>query len=156
MLNRIASFTVDHDVLVPGLYVSRTDGDCVTYDLRMKKPNAGDYIGQGALHTLEHLIATFVRSSARADEVVYFGPMGCRTGFYLILRDSVSRADALQLCREAFAFAAGFEGSIPGAKRVECGNYRGHDLPGAKREAAAYAAVLAGCGPDSFTYPVKA
>ena len=153
MLKKIASFTVDHDVLVPGLYVSRTDGDCVTYDLRLKRPNAGDYLKQGALHTLEHLIATYVRSSPRSDEVVYFGPMGCRTGFYLILRDSVSRTDALALCREAFAFAADFSGSIPGAKRAECGNYRGHDLPGARREAAAYGKVLAACGEDTFVYP---
>jgi S-ribosylhomocysteine lyase len=153
MLKKIASFTIDHDLLRPGLYVSRVDGDCVTYDLRLKTPNAGDYLGQGALHTLEHLIATFVRSSPRSDEVVYFGPMGCRTGFYLILRDSVSREDALRLCREAFSFAADFTGSIPGAKRVECGNYRGHDLPGARREAAAYVQVLSQCGPDTFTYP---
>lgn len=133
---------MNHDTLVPGLYISRVDGDCVTYDLRLKRPNQGDYLGIGALHTLEHLIATCLRSSARADEVIYFGPMGCRTGFYLILRDSVSRDDALALVREAFAFAAAFEGSIPGARRQECGNYRGHDLPGAKREAEAYVRVL--------------
>ena len=153
MLKKIASFTIDHDLLKPGLYVSRVDGDCVTYDLRLKTPNAGDYLGQGALHTLEHLIATFVRSSPLSDRVVYFGPMGCRTGFYLILRDAVSRADALALVREAFAFAAGFSGSIPGARRVECGNFRGHDLPGARREAAAYCAVLAACRADGMTYP---
>ncbi len=153
MLKKIASFTIDHDLLTPGLYVSRVDGDCVTYDLRLKTPNAGDYLGQGALHTLEHLIATYVRSSPRSEEVVYFGPMGCRTGFYLILRDSVSREDALALCREAFSFAASFTGSIPGARRVECGNYRGHDLPGAKREAAAYVKVLARCSAGTFVYP---
>ena len=152
MLKKIASFSINHDVLRPGLYVSRVDGDCVTYDLRLKVPNAGDYLGQGALHTLEHLIATYVRSSPRSGEVVYFGPMGCRTGFYLILRDSVSRADALALCREAFAFAADFSGSIPGARRVECGNYRGHDLPGAKREAAAYAEVLERCSEETMAY----
>ena len=153
MLRKIASFTVNHDSLVPGMYVSRVDGDCVTYDLRLKTPNRGDYLGQGALHTLEHLVATFVRSSPLSDQVVYFGPMGCRTGFYLILRDSVSRADALALTRDAFDFAAAFEGAIPGAKRRECGNYRGHDLPGARREAAAYGKVLEGCGPERMTYP---
>ena len=153
MLRKIASFTVNHDSLVPGLYVSRVDGDCVTYDLRLKKPNQGDYLAQGALHTLEHLIATFVRSSSWSDQVVYFGPMGCRTGFYLILRDSVSREDALGLCREAFAFAAAFEGAIPGARRVECGNYRGHDLPGARREAQAYTRVLAQCTVAGMAYP---
>ena len=152
MLKKIASFTVNHDRLQPGMYISRVDGDCVTYDLRVKAPNRGDYLGQGALHTLEHLIATYVRSSPLSDQVVYFGPMGCRTGFYLILRDSVSQAQALDLCREAFAFAKGFEGSIPGARRQECGNYRGHDLAGAKREAAAYVRVLAGCTAGSMQY----
>lgn len=153
MLRKIASFTINHDVLTPGMYVSRIDGEDVTYDLRLKTPNAGDYLAQGAMHTLEHLIATYARSSERSDEVVYFGPMGCRTGFYLILRDSVSRADAIALMRDAFAFAAGFEGEIPGAKRRECGNYLEHDLPGARAEAAAYAAVLARCTPETMTYP---
>ena len=152
MYKKIASFTVNHDVLRPGLYVSRVDGDCVTYDLRMKTPNAGDYLGQGALHTLEHLLATFLRSGAISDQVVYVGPMGCRTGFYIIFRDTVSRAKVLEQCRAAFAFAAAFEGPIPGAKRVECGNYRGHDLPGAKREAAAYLEVLSRCGETTFDY----
>ena len=119
MLRKIASFAINHDLLTPGMYVSRVDGDCVTYDLRMKYPNQGDYLAQKPLHTLEHLIATFVRSSPWSDSVVYFGPMGCRTGFYLILRDSVSKADAIRLTREAFAFAAAFEGDIPGAARVE-------------------------------------
>lgn len=153
MLRKIASFTVNHDTLKPGMYVSRVDGDCVTYDLRLKVPNAGDYLGQGALHTLEHLIATYVRSSPLTDEVIYFGPMGCRTGFYLILRDKVGKADALKLCLEAFAFAADFTGPIPGAKRRECGNYRGHDLPGARREAKAYLNVLKGCSEGSMEYP---
>ncbi len=152
MLRKIASFTVNHDTLSPGMYRSRVDGDCVTWDLRLKTPNRGDYLGQGALHTLEHLIATWVRSSALSDEVVYFGPMGCRTGFYLILRDRVSDAEALALVREAFAFAAAFEGPIPGAKRVECGNYRGHDLKGAKAEAAAYGRVLDACSADRLDY----
>ncbi len=152
MLRKIASFTVDHDKLRPGLYVSRVDGDCVTYDLRMKTPNAGDYLGPGALHTLEHLIATYVRSTDRSDEVVYFGPMGCRTGFYLILRDSFAKEDVLSLCRDAFAFAAAFNGHIPGARRAECGNYRAHDLPGARREAASYVRVLEGCSAETFDY----
>ena len=122
MLKKIASFAINHDVLTPGMYISRIDGDCVTYDLRLKTPNAGDYLAVPALHTLEHLIATFVRSSDRSDEVVYFGPMGCRTGCYLILRDSVSSADAIRLVQDAFRFSADFEGEIPGAKKRECGN----------------------------------
>lgn len=152
MLQKIASFTVNHDTLKPGLYVSRIDGDCVTYDLRMKKPNGGDYLGQGSLHTLEHLLATFIRSSALSDAVIYVGPMGCRTGFYLILRDSVSKGEVLRLCRDAFAFAAGYEGSIPGARRTECGNYRAHDLDGARRDAADYVRVLAACSESTFAY----
>ena len=153
MLRKIASFTINHDTLVPGMYVSRVDGDCVTYDLRLKYPNRGDYLAQKPLHTLEHLVATYVRSSPWSDSVVYFGPMGCRTGFYLILRDSVSHEQAIALVKEAFAFSAAFEGEIPGAKKIECGNYLEHDLPGARAEAAAYLDVLAHCTPDTLTYP---
>lgn len=152
-MKKIASFTINHDTLVPGLYVSRIDGDCVTYDLRMKTPNRGDYLSQKGLHTLEHLLATCMRNSARTDEVVYVGPMGCRTGFYVVLRDTVSKEEALKLFREAFAFAAAFEGEIPGAKRIECGNYLEHDLADAKREAAAYLKVLDAWTEDRFAYP---
>ena len=153
MLRKIASFAINHDLLTPGMYVSRIDGEDVTYDLRLKTPNQGDYLAQGALHTLEHLVATWVRSSALTDQVVYFGPMGCRTGFYLILRDGVSRAEALELVQGAFAFAAEYEGEIPGAKRIECGNYLEHDLSGARTEAAAYVRVLEKCSADTMTYP---
>lgn len=153
MLRKIASFTINHDTLTPGMYVSRVDGDCVTYDLRLKTPNQGDYVAVPAMHTLEHLIATYARSSEYSDDVVYFGPMGCRTGCYLILRDHVSRKEALALVRAAFAFAAGFEGEIPGAKKIECGNYLEHDLEGAKAEARAYCAVLDACGESTMTYP---
>ena len=156
MLRKIASFTIDHDVLVPGMYVSRVDGDVVTYDLRFKLPNQGDYLAQAPMHTLEHLIATFVRSSEWSDSVVYFGPMGCRTGFYLLLRDSVSHEQAIALVQEAFRFAAAFEGEIPGAKKIECGNYLEHDLPGAKAEAAAYVSVLEKCTPETLVYPEAA
>lgn len=152
-MNRIVSFALNHDLLQKGMYVSRVDGDCVTYDLRMKVPNAGDYLDQKALHTLEHLLATYVRNSERSAEVVYLGPMGCRTGFYLVLRDSVSRYDALELVRGACRFAAAFTGTVPGTQRRECGNYLEHDLNGAVREAAAYLEVLNGCGEDTMTYP---
>lgn len=153
MLRKIASFTINHDTLVPGMYVSRVDGDCVTYDLRLKYPNRGDYLAQKPLHTLEHLVATYVRSSPWSDSVVYFGPMGCRTGFYLILRDAVSHEQAIALVKEAFAFSAAFEGEIPGAKKIECGNYLEHDLPAARQEAAAYLDVMAHCTSDTLTYP---
>jgi len=150
-MKRIASFSINHDLLTPGLYISRVDGDCVTYDLRMKTPNAGDYLEQKALHTLEHLLATFLRNSPRSDEIVYVGPMGCRTGFYVVARDSISRTDMRTLLRDAFRKAAAFEGEIPGAKRRECGNYLEHDLPGARAEAEAYLRVLE--KDTSMTYP---
>ena len=153
MLRKIASFTINHDTLTPGMYISRVDGDCITYDLRCKWPNQGDYLAQAPLHTIEHLVATYVRSSEWTDQVVYFGPMGCRTGFYLILRDAVSHEQAIALVKDAFAFAAGFTGEIPGAKQIECGNYLEHDLPGAKEEAAAYVRVLADVTPETLTYP---
>lgn len=148
----ISSFTVDHDLLEKGMYVSRIDGDVVTYDVRMKKPNAGDYLTDGALHTIEHLFATFARNGALSDQVIYVGPMGCRTGFYLLLRDVVSREEAIRLVREAMAFIAAFEGEIPGSKRRECGNYLDHDLPGAKAVARDMVEVLRGWTPDMLRY----
>ena len=152
-MEKIASFTINHDLLTPGMYVSRVDGDVVTYDLRLKFPNRGDYLAQGALHTLEHLIATYARSSNLSDRVIYFGPMGCRTGFYLLLRDSVSKEEAISLTRDAFAFAAALQGEIPGAKAIECGNYREHDLSGARAEAEKYLEVLRDWSPEKMVYP---
>ena len=151
-MKTIASFTVDHDKLEKGMYVSRIDGDAVTYDIRMKKPNAGDYLTDGAMHSIEHLFATFARNSALSDRVLYVGPMGCRTGFYLLLRDSVSRAEALQLVRDSMAFTAAFEGKIPGSERKECGNYLDHDLPGARAVAADMCEVLRGWSPERMDY----
>ena len=151
-MNKIKSFQVNHDILERGMYVSRIDGDVVTYDLRVKLPNGGDYLQNAPMHTLEHLVATYVRNSALSDAVIYFGPMGCRTGFYLLLRDSVSRADALELVKSAFDFAADFEGEIPGNTRIECGNYLDHDLAGAKREAEEYCRVLKTCTVEGMEY----
>ncbi|HWS29761.1 MAG TPA: S-ribosylhomocysteine lyase [Clostridia bacterium] len=148
----IASFRINHDVLDKGMYVSRIDGDAITYDIRMKKPNAGVYLANGALHTLEHLFATYLRNSAFADKVLYVGPMGCRTGFYLLLRDTISRSDALRLVKDAFAFVARFEGKIPGSERQECGNYREHDLKGAKDVALDMLSVLSGWTKERMKY----
>lgn len=131
-MKRIASFCVDHDKLCKGMYVSRIDSDIVTYDIRMKKPNGGDYLENGTMHTFEHLFATYARNSRFADSVIYIGPMGCRTGFYMLLRDSVPIADAISLVRECFAFIKDFCGKIPGSEKKECGNYLEHDLEGAK------------------------
>lgn len=152
-MEKIASFTVNHDLLTPGIYISRVDGDCVTYDVRMKTPNAGDYLSPAEAHTIEHLFATYARNSEVSDKVVYVGPMGCRTGFYMILRDSVSCERAIGLCREAFNFIKDFEGEIPGARREECGNWLDHDLRAAKKSAAAFAKVIAGWGEENVGYP---
>ncbi len=151
-MKTIASFTVDHDRLEKGMYVSRIDGDAVTYDVRMKKPNAGDYLSDGAMHTFEHLFATYARNSQWADSVLYVGPMGCRTGFYLLLRDSVSRSDALRLVQECFAFITDFEGKIPGSEHKECGNYLDHDLPGARAVAEDMCRVLANWTAERMDY----
>lgn len=155
-MKQIASFTIDHDLLEKGMYVSRIDGDVITYDIRMKKPNQGDYLSNGALHTFEHLFATYARNSRYAQDVVYVGPMGCRTGFYFLLRDAVSRQEALELVRESFRFIVNFEGEIPGSKRRECGNYLEHDLPGAKAVAADMLEVLKNWNEGRMQYAVRA
>ena len=141
-MKTIASFTVDHDKLEKGMYVSRVDGDVITYDIRMVKPNGGVYLPSPAMHTFEHLFATYVRNSAYSDQIIYVGPMGCRTGFYFLTRDALEKEQAIALVRECFAFIGGFEGKIPGSERKECGNYLEHDLPGAKAVAADMCKVL--------------
>ena len=151
-MERIASFCVDHTKLDRGMYISRIDGDVVTYDIRMKKPNGGDYLAVPASHTIEHLFATYARNSQYGNQVVYVGPMGCRTGFYLLVRDTVSHEQALQLVIDSFAFIAQFEGEIPGASEVECGNYREQDLEGAKAEARAMLHVLEGWSVEKMQY----
>ena len=138
---RIRSFAVDHDCLIPGIYVSRADGDAVTYDLRMRRPNAGDYMTPLAMHSLEHMLATYMRSGTLGARVIYVGPMGCRTGFYFLVRN-VSPSDAVKLTQDAFKFIADFDGEIPGVSAAECGNYRDHSLEGAKKEAERFLPVI--------------
>ena len=140
-LKRIASFEVDHDVLQRGIYTSRIDGNITTYDIRMKLPNKGVYLNNPAMHTIEHLVATFVRNSEFSDRIIYFGPMGCRTGFYLLVRE-VDPNDVILLVKAAFEFLADFEGEIPGVSSIECGNYLEHDLEDAKKEAKQYLPVI--------------
>ena len=152
-MKKIASFTIDHTILPKGMYTSRVDGDCVTYDIRTKLPNREPVMENGAIHTLEHLFATFVRNSDIKDSVIYFGPMGCRTGFYFIVRDTVSSEKAIETTKKAFDFCAGFEGEIPGASEKECGNYRDHDLAGAKEIAEDMLVVLSGWTAGKLTYP---
>lgn len=133
------------------MYISRVDGDITTYDIRMKKPNSEPVLENGALHTIEHLFATYVRSSQYSDHIVYFGPMGCRTGFYFLTRD-LPDAQAVALVKAAFRFIADYNGPIPGAAPEECGNYREHDLPGARGEAAAFQTVLRNVTEKSLSY----
>lgn len=151
-MKTIKSFLVDHTVLMPGVYVSRVDGDAVTYDLRLKRPNREPVLDNAPIHTIEHLFATYVRNSEYKDSVIYFGPMGCRTGFYFIVRDDVDNAKVLSLIKAAFEFIADYNGEIPGATERECGNYRDHDLAGAKAEAAKYAQVLSCLSTDNMNY----
>ena len=156
-MERIASFCVDHTKLDRGMYLSRQDGDVLTWDIRMKKPNQGDYLTTGAAHTLEHLWSDnrpgWASSSGCPfqDSVIYVGPMGCRTGFYLLTR-GLTPAQALELTVDSFRFMAAFEGDIPGASEVECGNYRDMDLPAAKAEAAAMLPVLEALTADQLHY----
>ena len=151
-MKKIASFTVNHNILEKGIYISRIDGDIVTYDIRMKKPNNSDYLGNGELHTIEHLFATFARNSEFSDSVIYVGPMGCRTGFYLLLRDNISHEQAIGLVRDSFQFIADFEGEIPGSKKEECGNYLEHDLAGAKKTAEDMLKVLENYSEKNLNY----
>jgi S-ribosylhomocysteine lyase len=151
-LRQIASFQVDHRKIGCGMFISRVDGDIVTYDIRMKKPNAGSYLENAAIHTIEHLFATYARSGGLSDKIVYVGPMGCRTGFYLLVR-GMSHAEAVDLVKSSFEFIAAFSGSVPGVSEKECGNWREHDLPGAKAEAKAYLGFISGWDEDKLGYP---
>ena len=141
-MKKIASFTVNHDLLEKGMYISRIDGDVVTFDVRMKRPNGGEYLSPSAAHTLEHLFATYARNSKWGESVLYVGPMGCRTGFYLLMRDSVTLGECITLVQKSMAFARDFTGEIPGNTARECGNYLDHDLQGAKAIAKEMCEVL--------------
>ncbi|MBO4838219.1 MAG: S-ribosylhomocysteine lyase [Lachnospiraceae bacterium] len=135
-MDKIASFQIDHLRLLPGLYVSRRDGGAAcpvtTFDLRFTAPNREPVMDMSAVHTIEHLGATFLRNHARKDEVIYFGPMGCRTGFYLVMFGKLTAADVLPLAEDLCRFILSFEGEIPGARPEECGNYSEQNLNMAK------------------------
>lgn len=139
-MGEIQSFAIDHDKLLPGFYAHGCEHNVYTYDMRFKKPNDGDYISNAALHSIEHLFATTVRSSAIKDDVVYFGPMGCRTGFYLLLY-GVEKNEALTVTKDCLRKCLSAE-TVFGATRKECGNYLEHDLSSAKKEIAAYLNLL--------------
>ena len=157
-MEKIASFQVDHLRLKPGVYVSRRDcfgGTAITtFDLRFKEPNREPVMDMPALHTIEHLGATFMRSHEKwAPRVVYFGPMGCRTGFYLVLEGGLDSAAVLPLLREFLDWAENFDGPIPGASAAECGNWQEQNLDMAKWECRRYAALLKNPSKESLNYP---
>lgn len=151
-MKTIASFNVNHDLLTKGMYISRIDGDAVTYDIRMKKPNGGDYLEDNEMHTIEHIFATYVRNSEYSDNIIYVGPMGCRTGFYFIVRDCIDHRTAIKLVRDSMKYISEFTGEIPGASRIQCGNYLAQDLEGAKATAADMCEVLKNWNEDMLKY----
>ena len=155
-MDRIASFTINHLDLMPGLYVSRRDakGDCVTttFDLRITAPNREPVVDTPALHTIEHLAATYLRNSEKKDDVIYFGPMGCRTGCYLILAGDYESKDIVDLMVEMFRFIRDYEGDIPGASARDCGNYLDLNLPMAQYCAKRYLQVLENITEDRLVY----
>ena len=158
-MERIASFQVDHVRLNRGLYVSRIDeinGNYLTsFDIRMKLPNREPVINIAELHTMEHLGATFLRNHpVWKEQIVYFGPMGCRTGFYLILKGKLESKDIVELMKELYKFMAEFKGDIPGATAIECGNYLDQNLPMANYEAKKYLEeTLENLGEENLNYP---
>ena len=156
-MEKITSFTIDHTRLVPGVYVSRKDrpgGQTITtFDLRMTRPNYEPVMNTAEMHTIEHLAATFLRNHPEyGSRTIYFGPMGCRTGFYFITRDCVSKARAIELVQETCEFIKTFEGEIPGSTRIECGNYLDHSLPKANAYARQLAQTLEGWTEEKMVY----
>ena len=126
-IKRITSFTVDHNYIVPGMYISRIDGDITTYDLRTRRPNCGDYMDNITMHSVEHMFATYARNSEMGDKVIYFGPMGCRTGFYLLLRSTDHKA-AYALVKDMLEKIVSHSGKMFGQSAAECGNNRELDV----------------------------
>ena len=152
-MEKIASFTVDHTKLLPGLYLSRRDGEVTTFDLRFKRPNTGELLSNSEMHSAEHLIATLLRNSPEKDAVIYFGPMGCQTGFYFLFDgNQLSHPEAIELLSSVFAQGAAYEGEMPGKSAVECGNYRNLDVDLAKAQCAYYAQILADWNEEKLAY----
>ena len=150
-MDRITSFTVDHDLLEPGIYISRIDGDVTTYDLRTRRPNMGDYMTDLAMHSVEHMVATLIRNSEIRDDVLYFGPMGCQTGFYLLVRNA-DHGQVLRVLKQVLRDILAYEGPVYGASRKECGNYRNLDLQAAKTECGRYLDILESNPDIDFKY----
>lgn len=159
-MKKIPSFTIDHNQLLPGIYVSRKDNvgnDVVTtFDIRMKAPNREPALHPGALHTIEHLAATYLRNNEEwQDRIVYWGPMGCLTGNYLLMKGDMKSEDIVKLVIDTFEFVANYDGVVPGTEPQDCGNYLLHDLPMARYEAKQYLKVLKNIKPENLNYPEK-
>ena len=140
-MKRIASFEVDHRFITPGIYLSRIDGDITTYDLRTRKPNCGDFMTDSIMHTFEHLFATYVRNSDIGEKIIYFGPMGCATGFYLLIRDA-EHNETLKTVMWVLEKIIAHKGEVFGNSEIECGNYKSLNLEAAEGEAEKYLAAL--------------
>ena len=152
-MERIASFTVDHTRLLPGLYLSRRDGDIVTLDLRFKRPNTGDLLSNSEMHSTEHLIATLLRNSPQKEAVIYFGPMGCQTGFYFLFDSRLlSLEGAVELLKAVFAQAADYQGEMPGKSAMECGNYVNLDVDTGKAVCRFYADLIRDWTVEKLSY----
>ncbi len=157
-MEKITSFTIDHIRLQPGLYVSRKDRvgseTVTTFDLRLTKPNEEPVLNTAEVHTIEHLAATFLRNEPSwKDRVLYFGPMGCRTGFYLLLAGDLTAPEVLPLVTECFRFVRDYRGEVPGASAKDCGNYLDMNLPMANYWGRRYVSLLETITPDRLTYP---
>ena len=157
-MEKITSFTIDHIKLQPGLYVSRKDTvgteTVTTFDLRLTKPNDEPVMNTAEVHTIEHLAATYLRNEpVWKDKVLYFGPMGCRTGFYLLLKGDLASREVVPLVRDCFCFVSEFSGDVPGASARDCGNYLDMNLPMANYWGRKYAALLKNIGENQLVYP---
>ncbi len=140
-MKRITSFEIDHTTLNPGFYISRKDGNITTYDLRTRKPNNDDYMDNITMHTVEHMFATFIRNSEIADSVIYFGPMGCQTGFYLLV-ENVDNDTVFDITKDILNKIINHDGDVFGASAIECGNYKTLELSKAKQECEKYLDIL--------------
>ena len=150
-MERIASFSVDHDKIVPGIYVSRIDGDITTFDLRTRVPNGGDYVDPVTMHSVEHMLATYLRNSAIGKSIIYFGPMGCGTGFYLLTRNEKNER-VLEILLDCLQKTVNHNGEMFGGTKKECGNYKALSLDSGKEECRKYLDILKSKKDITFEY----
>lgn len=153
-MERIASFSVDHSLLVPGLYLSRRDREITSLDLRFKKPNTGDLLTNSEMHSAEHVVATMLRNDALKDGVIYFGPFGCQTGFFFLYDTRIiSDEQAIDLLKKVFSTAAVYDGPMPGGSVTECGNFANLDMEASRRICAYYADLIKDWTVNDWFYP---